>query len=126
MKIAIVAVGYNRPDSMNDLLKSIVKADYDSDRVDLIVSIDKGERQSEVISVAEQISWSFGEKIIRAFSERQGLRNHIIQCGDLTEKYDAVVVLEDDLLVSRYFYSYVKQTLKFYQNDPNIAGISLY
>ena len=57
MKIAIVAVGYNRPDSMNDLLKSIVKADYDSDRVDLIVSIDKGERQSEVISVAEQISW---------------------------------------------------------------------
>ena len=46
MGVAIVAVGYNRPDSMENLLKSIVNAEYESDNVDLIISIDKGERQS--------------------------------------------------------------------------------
>lgn len=126
MNIAIITVGYNRPDSMQQLLNTVVNADYENDKVDLIISIDKGERQSEIIRVAENIKWSYGEKKIRAFSERQGLRNHIIQCGDMTEYYDAVVVLEDDLMVSKYYYTYVKQALAFYCDDCKIAGISLY
>lgn len=124
--IAIVAVGYNRPDSLEQLLRTIVNADYADDQVDLIISLDKGEKQKENISVAEKIYWQHGEKIIRSFPERVGLRAHIIQCGDLTDKYDAVVVLEDDLLVSPSFYSYVKQALYNYCDDEHIGGISLY
>lgn len=44
----------------------------------------------------------------------------------MTEYYDAVVVLEDDLMVSKYYYTYVKQALAFYCDDCKIAGISLY
>lgn len=124
--IAIVAVGYNRPDSIKQLLQSLLRADYAGDKVDLIVSLDKGQRQQEIVTVAENIYWPYGEKKIRAFPERQGLRAHIIQCGDLTEKYDAVVVLEDDLMVAPHFYSYVKQTIERYADDACIAGISLY
>ena len=126
MKMAIVAVGYSRPDSMQRLLGTVRKAEYGSDEIDLIISIDKGKRQEEVIKVAEKLDWPYGEKKIRAFSKRQGLRKHIIQCGDLTEKYDAVVVLEDDLMVSCSFYTYVKQCIEFYGEDSRIAGISLY
>ena len=125
-KTAIVAVGYNRPDSIEQLLHSLLRADYAGDQVDLVVSLDKGQRQQEIVSAAEKIEWPHGEKIIRAFSERQGLRAHIIQCGDLTNKYDAVVVLEDDLMVAPHFYSYVKQAIGRYADDPHIAGISLY
>lgn len=125
-KIVIVAVGYNRPDSIEQLLMSLLKADYQNDKVDLVISLDKGARQQEIIAVSEKMQWPYGNKVVRAFEERQGLRSHIIQCGDLTEKYDAVVVLEDDLLVSPYFYSYVKQTIAYYSNDDRIAGISLY
>ena len=124
--IAIVAVGYNRPDSIKQLLQSLQYADYDQDQVDLVVSVDKGERQQEIVSVVENINWAHGKKKIRAFSERQGLRSHIIQCGDLTETYDAVVILEDDLMVAPYFYSYVKQAVTRYNDDEHIAGISLY
>ena len=126
MKYAIVAVGYNRPDSIEQLLKSLLNANYAGDQVDLVVSLDKGQRQQEIVTVAEKMSWPHGEKIVRAFPERQGLRAHIIQCGDLTEKYDAVVVLEDDLMVAPHFYSYVKQTVDRYVDDDRIAGISLY
>ena len=101
-------------------MNSLLRADYAGDQVDLVVSLDKGQRQQEIISVAEKIEWSHGEKIIRAFPERQGLRAHIIQCGDLTEKYDAVVVLEDDLMVAPHFYSYVKQTIARYSIDDHI------
>ena len=126
MKIAVIAVGYNRPDSIDRLCKSLTEAEYQGDRVDLIISIDKGPRQAEVISVAEAVDWNYGEKKIRAFSERQGLRPHILQCGDLTLEYDAVIVLEDDVTVSKGFYAYVKQALAFYGEDERIAGISLY
>ena len=126
MSIAIVTVGYNRPDSMLRLLESIGDADYGNDRVDLVVSIDKGLRQDEIIKVAEEFIWKKGEKIIRAFPERQGLRPHGLQCGDLTKQYDAVIVLEDDITVSCGFYDYVKQCIEFYGNDDRISGISLY
>ena len=124
--IAIIAAGYNRPDSLERLLGSLLRADYVGDQVDLVISLDKGRRQQEVINAAEKICWPYGEKKLRIFSERQGLRAHIIQCGDLTEQYDAVVVLEDDLIVAQHFYSYVKQTISRYADDYKIAGISLY
>ena len=83
MKYAIVAVGYNRPDSMETLLNSINLAENIENNVDIVISIDKGERQGEIVDVSEKFKWKYGEKIIRAFPERQGLRNHIIQCGKI-------------------------------------------
>lgn len=124
--IAIVPVGYNRPDSMRRLLDSLGQADYVGDQVALYISIDKGNNQQKVIEIAENFNWKHGDKIVRAFPEKQGLRKHILQCGDLTEKYDAVVILEDDLQVSRAFYKYLKAAIEFYDSDDRIAGISLY
>lgn len=124
--VCIVAVGYNRPDSMKRLLESVGNGNFCGDKVDLFISIDKGQRQKEIVDIAEEFQWRYGEKKIRAFSERQGLRSHIIQCGDLTNDYGAVVILEDDITVSENFYAYVKQTLLKYSMDDNIAGISLY
>ena len=126
MKFGIIAVGYNRPNSMKQLLSSLCNALYYEHNVDLIISIDKSDRQDEVVNVANECSWDNGDKILRVFSEKQGLRRHILQCGNLTEIYDAVVVLEDDLIVSKYFFKYVIETVDFYKDDERIAGISLY
>lgn len=124
--IAIVAVGYNRPDGIKRLVESLLSAQYDSDTVDLIFSLDKGERQSEILEYANSVDWAYGKKMIRAYNDRQGLRKHIIQCGDLSEFYDAVIIFEDDISVSTYFYHYVKKALAFYKDNAKIAGISLY
>lgn len=125
-KIAIVTVGYNRPDAMKRLLMSVIEADYGNDCVDLIVSIDRGERRDEIEQVAADIPWNHGEKIICKHEERLGLKQHILSCGDRTKDYAAVVVLEDDLTVSKGFYRYVKSALEKYGDDSRIAGISLY
>lgn len=124
--LCVVAVGYNRPDAMKRLLNSLVKADYEQDKVDLLISIDKGMRQKEIAKYANAFNWEFGNKTVRVFPEKQGLRPHILQCGDVVLDYDAVVILEDDITVSESFYSYVKQAVSFYGDNDKIGGISLY
>lgn len=123
--IAIVVVGYNRVDSISRLINSLLVADYKNDNVDLILSIDNSGTDL-VENYAKSITWNHGEKIIRTFPERQGLRNHILQCGKFTENYRGIIVLEDDVVVSKDFYNYSKQAIEFYEKEDDIAGISLY
>lgn len=125
VSVALVAIGYNKTESLMRLLESLQRAEYGQDEVPLIISIDKSD-SDEVEKAAEGFAWKHGWKEIRTFSERQGLRKHILSCGDFLEKYEAVFIFEDDLVVSPYFYQYGKACLDFYKNNENIEGISLY
>ncbi len=123
-RIAIIAVGYNRPGSMRRLLDSLSEAQYDYDHIPLVISIDQS-GTDDVARVADEFCWRHGPKRILCHSDRMGLRNHIISCGDLTEQYGAVMILEDDLYVSPDFYNYAMQALEKYGSHPRIAGIAL-
>ncbi len=146
--IPIIAIGYNRPEALQRLLSSLLKASY-PDKVELIISIDgDGEagrqggmeagRQGSmeawrtgggveaVRRVATDFVWPFGEKKLIFHEKNLGLRKHVLSCGDLSKDYDGVIVLEDDLYVAPGFYEYVLKAFEFYQNDLKIAGISLY
>lgn len=123
---AIVVVGYNRPDSLERLLKSIGNANYSYENIPLVISLDKSSNESEVKEVAEKFQWTYGEKTVRIFDERQGLKKHILQCGNLSEKYGAVIILEDDLYVAPDFYNFAVQAVDYYKSDDRVAGIGLY
>ena len=127
LKYGIIAIGYNRPECMIRLLRALEAADYKNDEIKLIVSIDNSGNE-DVQKSAEGCPWTHGEKIIRTYPERMGLRKHILRCGDYLEEYalDAIAVFEDDILPSPAFYNYMRQAVPFYQNDEKIAGISLY
>lgn len=123
--IAIVVVGYNRISGMLRLLDSLNNAFYQEDSVDLIISLDHS-GVAEIVDEAEKYNWNHGKKRVRTFDERQGLRKHILKCGDYLEEYDAIAVFEDDIVVSPAFYEYAKQAVEFYKNNDDVAGISLY
>lgn len=122
---AIVIVGYNRISSMLRTLESARKADYLGDRVDLIISLDNS-GDLRVKEAADAFEWPHGDKKVRLLPERAGLRKHILSCGDFLNDYNAIAVLEDDIIVAPGFYSYMKNAVNYYGNDDNIAGISLY
>lgn len=126
-KYGIVAIGYNRPDSMQRLLTALEASDYQGQQITLIVSIDNSGSDA-VEYVANAAQWSHGQKIVRTFPERQGLKNHILQCGDCLEVYDldAIAVFEDDVVPSPVFYSYMTQCTERFSDNEEIAGISLY
>ena len=107
-------------------MSSILAACY-SDTVDLIISIDNS-GTDKVEKYAESINWPYGEKMIKTFPERMGLKNHVLTCGNYINEYglDALIVLEDDLFVAPDFYNFAKQAVNKYKTNPNVAGISLY
>lgn len=126
-KFGIVVIGYKNLKGIQRLLDALEKADYDGDNISLIISIDKSEEDS-VIQFVLNFKWKYGEKIVRTFKERQGLRNHVITCGNYLNEYefDAIAVFEDDIMPSKYFYNFMKQSVEKYYDNMSIAGISLY
>ena len=124
MKIAVVVVTYNRKNSLMRLLNSLSKAYY-NDEVSLIISIDKS-KTDEVELFADQYEWTFGPKIVKKHEENLGLKKHILSVGNWLDEYDAIIVLEDDLVVSPSYYQFAKQAVEKYSDDSHIAGISLY
>ena len=122
---AIIVVAYNREKSLMRLLDSLNRAQYGEDRIPLIISIDLSENK-KVRDVAEKFEWLHGEKCIRVFEKKQGLRQHVLQCGDYLKQYEAIAVFEDDLIVAPGYYQFLKEVVPFYKEDERIAGISLY
>jgi len=95
------------------------------DNVTLVISID-GPPNQQVFNIAKEFLWKHGEKKIILKDKNLGLKKHIIECTDLVNVYDCVIVLEDDLYVSPYFYEYAQQALAFFKENEDLAGISLY
>ena len=124
-RIAIVVVGYNRLKSIKRLLESLLNADYSNFNVPLIISVDCS-GDEPLYEYVRTFSWPYGDKYLNIQQERLGLKNHIYQCGDLTRFFKAVILLEDDLFVSPYFYSYTEKVVSYYGDNPQIAEISLY
>ncbi|WP_411689583.1 glycosyltransferase [Acinetobacter pseudolwoffii] len=122
---AIVVITYNRLVSLKRLIRSLLDAEYLGDKIDLIVSMDCSGDENLKLYI-ESISWPFGEIVKIFHEERLGLKKHVLFCGSLTDKYENLFVFEDDLYVSKSFYLFGKKAIKYYKNDKNIAGISLY
>lgn len=124
LSLAIVVIAYNRDKSLARLLQSINDA-YIVAGTTLIISIDKS-KNPKVEEEAKAFKWAHGEKRVVAHKENLGLRKHILGCGKYLDEFDAIIVLEDDLVVSKNFYHFAAQTVASYKDDERIAGISLY
>lgn len=121
---ALVAVGYNRADALGQLLGSLRAGDYPQG-VPLVISLDHSGDPAPG-ALADAFDWPFGPKRVIRHPERLGLRAHILACGDLSETYGAVAVLEDDLAAAPQLYGYLARAVETFSSDDRIAGVSLY
>lgn len=129
MNPAIVVQAYNRPAALRRLLASLARAAYpDGVRLPLVISVDRGPdaRNAEVVQAAREFAWPHGPQEIIHHPQRRGMLEHLFFCGSLTEKYGAIIFLEDDLAVAPVFYYYATQALEYFDGDPQIGGLSLY
>ena len=124
IKPVIVTPAYNRPEALSRLLKSIAAATYPKG-VKLYISLEGGASEKVNKIARDFFPTNLKSEVIQRES-RLGLRKHIIACGDMALVHGSVIVLEDDLLVDRYFYHYAQSALKYYDEEPSVAGISLY
>lgn len=122
--LAIMVMGYNRPNSLKRVLNSLLSVEIDG-TVPLIISIDAG-GDADVIKIANEFEWVNGEKEVLVHNEKLGLKKHFFFSGDLTEKYENVLFIEDDLIVSPACVKFADQFISEYADEERVAGASLY
>lgn len=120
---AIVINAYNRPKSLERLLRSISDAHFVQE-VTLHISLEY-EPHVEVVRLVESFEKPNIVKIVERQPGKLGLVNHFLYCGSLSKRYGAIIYLEDDLFVGPQFYAYAQSVLKFYQDESKLAGFSL-
>jgi hypothetical protein len=130
---AIVVSAFSRPVALQRLLSSLQQAHYPKD-VRLVISIDRTTSDDSprrrlanetVCQLARELDWPYGPKDVILHDEHLGLIGNFFFCGGLSQQYGAIILLEDDLYVSRAFYVYSQQAIDFYRHDARIAGVAL-
>ncbi len=130
MTFPIVIPAFRRTDSLGRLLRSLLRADIPSG-VRLIIAIDRPEDQRlasdnrAVVELARAFKWPYGPLDLIWHDQPLGLIGNTYFCHALATDYGAAIVLEDDLVVARPFYTYAMQALVAYGRDSRIGGIAL-
>lgn len=133
MYAPIVVFAFNRLDSLRGTIESLL-ANTEARESHLFVFVDgprkeKGSEQEKVAKVQEYVKSIRGfQAIDYSFHEtNQGLGPSIIEgVSKVFSKYGEAIVLEDDLIVSTNFLSYMNQGLDKYRNEPQVFSICGY
>lgn len=125
---------YNRPSHTRQTLEAI-SSNLLADQTSLYVFIDGPkkdadtqtiERIDETKDIVRSRSWC-KELIVVERDTNLGLATSIIEgVTALVNQFGSVIVLEDDLVTSRYFLSFMNQALQTYQFEESVACISGY
>jgi hypothetical protein len=130
MKPAIAIPAFSRVAPLERLLASLVAADVPAG-TPLVIAVDRAATASHkpgndaVRDFLGRFRWPHGPQEIITHAEHLGLVENVFFCGGQAERFGAVILLEDDLVVSRRSIDYAQQALAFYGNEPRLAGVSL-
>lgn len=126
----IVVFGFNRPDALKNTIASLLRNEEAKDS-DLFVFVDgprdeKVGEKEKVKKVREYVKSITGFKSLHyTFAENnKGLANSIIGgVSEVINQYGRVIILEDDIVLSNNFLSFLNQALVFYQNNNQVFSV---
>ncbi len=137
----VAVFAYNRLDKLKNCIKSLEKCDL-SLSTELHVFADGFKSEVDKSAVENVHAWireyadneksvtgtpHFKDINIYIREENAGLANSIIAgVSEIINVYGKIIVLEDDLVVSRGFLSYMNESLSYYEDEPFIWSIASY
>ena len=133
MYAPIVVFAFNRLEPLKACVASLL-ANTEAVESDLIVFVDgpraSKEGESEKVEAVRQFVRGISgfRSLEKHFSkENKGLGPSIIAgVTDVISRYGKVIVIEDDLIVSRNMLAYVNQGLDKYENSPEVFSVCAY
>ena len=124
-------MAYNRPDALRRTLEALAAADLASE-TDLFIRIDGPRDEADarkvaaVREVAQAVS-GFRRLDVSRSDRNQGLGHSVIQGIErILDFSEAVIVLEDDLVVSKGFLRYMNDALRLYADDKRVFSVCGY
>lgn len=128
-RLLISIVAFNRPAALSRLLNSLKNLTIPNDNyvIHLLISIDGGgTNSSEVEKISQEFSFNHGTKEVRLIKENLGLKKHVLSCFADSLHYDYLLLLEEDLVLSKNALKYIKLALSSIDSDEKVFGCSLY
>lgn len=127
----IVLFTYNRLDHTRQTIEALKDNVYAADSEIYIYSdAPKNEKATNSVSAVREYLKTvngFRKVIIIQREENWGLAKNIIDgVTNIIEKYGKIIVLEDDIVTSKYFLKYMNDGLKIYEDMPKVMAISGY
>lgn len=125
----VILFVYNRLDHTVLTIEALKKNDLAAES-ELYIFSDAPKNESAVQAVNEVRSFlssvtGFKQVIVTERKNNFGLATSIIDgVSTILEKYGKAIVLEDDLLTSRFFLRYMNEALDIFQNDHKIFSIT--
>jgi hypothetical protein len=121
---------YNRPEHTRQMIENLMKCPEFSESsvyvfADAAKKIEDEDRVAKTRLIVNSLLGNKA-KIVTA-EKNQGLAKSIISAiNSLLEEFDRIIVLEDDLLVSSRFLSYMNTALETYKNESSVMQVSGY
>jgi len=135
MKLApIVLFVFKRPDHTMRTLDALQKNDLASDSVLYVYQDGPGENASaadlqkmnDVTKIFKDLN-GFRKVVFTKRERNLGLASNVIDgITEVVRKHQKVIVLEDDILTSRYFLKYLNDGLELYEDMKNVYAVNSY
>lgn len=130
----IVIFVYARPEHTKNMINALAQNNLAKDsKVYIFADNAKKESHKENVEKVRKFIHEipsknmFKEVIITEADKNKGLANSVIDgVSKIINKYGKVIVLEDDLVVSKTFLQYMNESLEFYKDNKKIWSISGY
>lgn len=128
----IALFSYNRPELTNKVFENLSK-NPEAIETEIFYFVDGASNIKDVDNVKKNIA--FAEKYIHSFKAinlyhndvNYGLKNSIINgINKVFQNNEAVIVLEDDIVVSSVFLSYMNRNLRKFKNDTKVFSIAAF
>jgi hypothetical protein len=130
----IVLFTYNRPIHTRKTLEAL-SINILADQSILYIFVDGAKENSkqedlikhnEVKEIIREKNWCKEVHIIEREKNYALADNIVSGVTEIVNKYGKVIVLEDDIVTSKSFLSYMNQCLEYYEDRPTIFSISAY
>ena len=125
----IVLFTYNRPWHTRQTIEALKKNELSSES-ELFIFSDGSKNDNDIDKVKQirdYIKTIDGFKKINIIEREKnwGLANNIIDgVTQIVNKYGKIIVLEDDLVTSPYFLTFMNEALEYYKNEKRVMHIS--
>ncbi|CAG8522497.1 17655_t:CDS:2 [Acaulospora morrowiae] len=130
-KIQLQVITQDRPDSLARLIRSLNSSYYFGDSTPLTINMDR-KADPVTIEYCKTLRWNNGRKNVRHRIVQGGLMAAVVESYYPVDDNDYAILLEDDVELSPFYYSWTKYSILKYRYGTNrtlvgrMYGVSLY
>ena len=127
----VILFAFNRPDALRRSLTALAAADLAAE-TDLFIRLDgpRNEADAEKVAAVREVAASatgFRSVAVYRAEKNQGLGPSVIAgVSQVLDFSETVIVLEDDLVVSRGFLVYMNRALRHFADDDRVFSVCGY